>query len=812
MSTTVDAPCRVDGVQLIGEMAGSGYRTPPALVRRADGQTLQLTPLLYLVLAAVDGRRTPEEIAEVVSAKSERSVSAENITTLVDGQLRPLGLLTLADGTAPEVKRGNPLLALKLKFSVTNQRTTHLLTDPFRILFRPVVMALVVLAFAGVLWWVFFHQGLGAAAYDAFDRPHLLLLVFVVTMISAGFHEFGHAAAARYGGAEPGVMGAGIYLVWPAFYTDVTDSYRLGRSGRIRTDLGGLYFNAIVAVGTFAVWFFTRQHALLLLVATQVLQMVQQLMPMLRFDGYHVLADLVGVPDLYQRIKPTLLGLWPPNWRKPEHQLLKPWAKAVILLWLLVTIPLMASMLFILVVTLPRMIGSAWQSLKRESAATADAFSGGTLIDTSAHGLQVFAVALPVFASLLILGRIGLRSLKNTAAWSQGSLWRRAVAAASTTVVVSVLAWAWYPSAENYRPIGPDETGRLSDLVMQNVPAARVAPLYAMGTYAQQRLDTGAPLSATFPADQPLPTRKDPQLAMVLVPTNPDGSTAAPVPGAAPDAVPTAEEQPWVFPFNEPLPPEEGDNQALAVNTTDNSVVYDVAFVMVWADGTEDVRNVNEALAYANCKDCTTVAVAFQVVFVMDGAQVIIPQNIAQAVNYDCYTCVTAAIANQLLITLHEDPRPDQLQSLAAIWGELTTFAQGITKYTLTEIAATLEQAQTQILEIFGHAPLAFPTQESTSPSPTTGESESASPSEGASPSGSTAPSPSPTPSTTQSGTPESSGTAPSPTAPAPTTSAPAPSPAPTSPAPAEGTSAPVGTAVPAVPRLPTQSSAAPTP
>ena len=44
-------------------MRGSGYRTPPALVRRADGQIIQLTRLLYLVLAAVDGRRTHAEIA-----------------------------------------------------------------------------------------------------------------------------------------------------------------------------------------------------------------------------------------------------------------------------------------------------------------------------------------------------------------------------------------------------------------------------------------------------------------------------------------------------------------------------------------------------------------------------------------------------------------------------------------------------------------------------------------------------------------------------------------------------------------------------
>ena len=141
----------------------------------------------------------------------------------------------------------------------------------------------------------------------------------MVTVLSAGFHEFGHAAAARRGGATPGAMGAGLYLVWPAFYTDVTDSYRLGRGGRVRTDLGGLYFNAIVAVAIMGVWWATGYDALLLVVATQILQMVRQLMPLVRFDGYHVLADATGVPDLFHRIKPTLLGLLPWRWTAPRE-------------------------------------------------------------------------------------------------------------------------------------------------------------------------------------------------------------------------------------------------------------------------------------------------------------------------------------------------------------------------------------------------------------------------------------------------------------------------------------------------------------
>ena len=37
MTLIVDAPARADDLQLLGEMVGSGFRTPPAIVRRSDG-------------------------------------------------------------------------------------------------------------------------------------------------------------------------------------------------------------------------------------------------------------------------------------------------------------------------------------------------------------------------------------------------------------------------------------------------------------------------------------------------------------------------------------------------------------------------------------------------------------------------------------------------------------------------------------------------------------------------------------------------------------------------------------------------------
>ena len=766
MTTLVDAPTRVDGVQLIGEMVGSGYRSPPALARRGDGQVLQLTPLLYLVLDAADGRRSCAEIADVVGRAMGRGLTEADVRTLVDTHLRPLGLLKGADGSDPELKRSNPLLGLSPRIAITNPRTTHRLTDPFRVLFRPVIAAAVLVGFVVVVAWVFFDRGLGASAYDAFERPHLLLLVFVVSVLSGGFHEFGHAAAARSSGSEPGVMGAGLYLVWPAFYTDVTDSYRLGRAGRLRTDLGGLYFNAIVVVLTFVWWWATGWEALLLLVATQVLQMVQQLLPLLRFDGYHVLADLAGVPDLYHRIRPTLLGLLPHRWKGPENKMLTPWARATITLWVLVTIPMMALMLLALVAAVPRLVGTAGSVVREDAQALAGSWGDGELLDVAGHTLQGLGVVLSVLACALVLGRVGLRSFRGLAAWGQGSAGKRVVAAVVGTTLVTALSWAWWPHPGNYRPIQAGERGIFTTLLQepQTAPAAgRAAPAAGIparpgalpvGAAAKDRLSGDQPLVATFEKGAALPTKEAPDLALVLVPTDrtdPDGSS-----GAAEDT--------WVFPFDKPLPPAEGDNQALAVATDDGSVTYDLAFALVWAEDNE-VLNVNEAHAYASCSDCVAVAVAFQVVLIMDDAQVVVPQNLAVSANYDCYQCITAAIASQLVLSVQEAPGEEELLALGEVWSQLIAFASTIASRSLTDITEQLEAAKARIIEILGEAPTVDPSGSATSSTTTQDGTDTESPTAPSAPSAPDSPTPEDeTTTTSQPPAEEPTGTAPTPT------------------------------------------------
>jgi putative peptide zinc metalloprotease protein len=699
-------PTRADGVQLLGEQPGSGYRVPPALVQRSDGQVLQLTPLLYAVLSAVDGTRSLDDVAAAVSSAVHRDVRGEDIAALIDKQLRPLGLLTRPDGSQPEVRKANPLLALRFRYVVSQPERTRRITAPFATLFNPFVVLLATIAFAVVAYWVLFVKGLASAAHEAFADPAMLLAVFAITVVSAGFHEFGHAAALRRGGGTPGAMGAGLYLVWPAFYTDVTDSYRLDRRARLRTDLGGLYFNALIALAMFGVWAALRWDGLLLVIATQLLQMLRQLPPMLRFDGYHLLADITGVPDLFHRIKPTLKGLLPTKWRSAEARMLKPWARAVVSLWVVLVVPLMLLTALVTILTLPRILATAANSFRTQWLLLTGFWHQGDWTGVGAKVLALIAVVIPVFGVTFIVSRMVRQLVGSGLRRTKGRPVRRVGVIALAAAVIAGLVWVWWPHG-NYRVIQPTERGVLQQAiapaamtqVIEHAPPPLVAaPGVTSSSVNSHALREGerASVRTVWPAGTPKPTAGRPTLAMVLTPRQPGKPT-------------------WVFPFNRPAPPGAGDNQAMAIATQNNSTVYDVAFALVYADH-DTVLNKNEAYAFASCKNCVAVAVAFQVVLIVGDAHVVAPENISAAVGYNCIRCVTAALAIQLDVSIPSRPDATVTQQLNALWAKIRAFGKNLKGLTFSQIHDQLISFEKQILDVV--APYA-----QTTASPTIGAS-----------------------------------------------------------------------------------------
>jgi putative peptide zinc metalloprotease protein len=715
-----------------GELAPERAHAP-SLVRRGDGQTFQLTPLLYEVLEAIDGRRDQAQIAAVVGERVNKSVDAEDIAYLVESKLQPMGVLRGADGTTPAMKKANPLLALRFRFVVSNPRTTRKITKPFAHLFRPFVAVPLLVAFALISAWLLFDKGLGSAVHDALYQPGVLLVIFALTMLSAGFHEFGHAAACRYGGATPGVMGAGLYLVWPAFYTDVTDSYRLDRRGRLRVDVGGLYFNAIFAVATFTVWAFTRWDSVLLVIPAQLLQMLRQLLPFVRFDGYHILADLTGVPDLFSHIKPTLLGLLPRRWRRPHRRPLKRWARVVVTTWVLLVIPILAFSLVMMVRVLPRVAATAWDSLGMQWDVLQQNWVDGAAAEVAVRILAMFTIALPVAAMTYMVVRVANRTVRRAWQWSEGNRKRRALTLIVAAAAVALMAWSWWPQGQ-YEPIARTERGTLTGgLDPIGMPATATAPLAQADTAAPVLPAADAPVQLTSYSQRPVTSTGaplEPRLGVVLIPE--DGTEAEPEVILLPEDTPTdtapseAPSDEWPFPFNHPREARPHDNQALAVNTTDGTSVYDVAIALVWVDESGDipVDHRNDAYALTSCTDCQSVAVAFEVIFLVGQADTIIPENIAIAVNYDCVRCTSFALAIQLIASLTEMPSEEGMRRLEAVWGELETLVETIEEVPLTEVHTRLVDIERRILEIIATDDGASATTAEESATDTTTDSE----------------------------------------------------------------------------------------
>jgi putative peptide zinc metalloprotease protein len=402
-----------EGTELLGEFQDSAFEQPKFLVQRADGQVMQLPALLYRVAGSLDGR-TNDQIAAALTGETGQELTGEQITFLVEKRLRPAGVIAsdstgdpgTADARKPPVK-ADPLLGLRYRAGVIPAGVAHRIAGIFQPLFARPVWITLLTAFVAVDAWILTSPdilGQAAAGVESLiTTPALVLLVIVLTIVSGAFHEWGHIAACRYGGGRPGDVGIGIYIVWPAFYSTVTDSYRLDRVGRLRTDLGGLYFDAIFMAGFGLLYLRTGEPWLLIALVGMHTEAASQLLPSIRLDGYYILADLVGVPDLFGYVKPTLLSVIPGRPTHPKVRELNRRARRVIGSWVLVVVPLIAVYLIVFLIAAPRILPVAWRAVLQYLHNLETAARSGDVVTTSLSVFQIFLLILPWVGTVLML-------------------------------------------------------------------------------------------------------------------------------------------------------------------------------------------------------------------------------------------------------------------------------------------------------------------------------------------------------------------------------------------------------------------------
>jgi putative peptide zinc metalloprotease protein len=130
-------------------------------------------------------------------------------------------------------------------------------------------------------------------------------------------HELGHAVACRHLGARPQEMGVLLLAGAPTLYCDVSDAWRLpSKWQRMAVSGAGMFVELNIAAAALVLWRFSEPGllsavCLMLIVVCSVGTLLVNANPLLRYDGYYMLADWLEVPNLAERGN----GLFSSAWR-----------------------------------------------------------------------------------------------------------------------------------------------------------------------------------------------------------------------------------------------------------------------------------------------------------------------------------------------------------------------------------------------------------------------------------------------------------------------------------------------------------------
>jgi len=123
---------------------------------------------------------------------------------------------------------------------------------------------------------------------------------FLLFLFSAFWHELGHATALVYHGRCPGAIGAGVLLIFPVLWCDVTATALLSRSQRVRVDLSGMIFQLSIAAMLHLLAMISQTPEFETASRLCIMAVLWNLIPFLRTDSYWLLCDLLQLDSLWR--------------------------------------------------------------------------------------------------------------------------------------------------------------------------------------------------------------------------------------------------------------------------------------------------------------------------------------------------------------------------------------------------------------------------------------------------------------------------------------------------------------------------------
>jgi len=279
----------------------------------ASGRTHRFTPGARLLIAAMDGQRTVQDLWRLAQQQLGDDAPTQDDVIQLLGQLHGADLLmTDVPPDALELfDRGQKEKKAKRRRSWANPMAIRIpLWDPGRFLDRhaawwPRLWGRA----AGLLWLALVLPALlllpahwpeltGNLSDRVLQVDNLLLIGLIFPLIKA-LHEMGHATATRAAGGEVHDMGLMVLVLMPIPYVDASSANVLrSRWARARIGAAGMIVEILIAALAFYVWLlaepgFVRAVCFNIMLVAGVSTVIFNGNPLLRYDAYYILADLI---------------------------------------------------------------------------------------------------------------------------------------------------------------------------------------------------------------------------------------------------------------------------------------------------------------------------------------------------------------------------------------------------------------------------------------------------------------------------------------------------------------------------------------
>lgn len=234
---------------------------------------------------------------------------------LISSPLAQSGFLRTAEGF--HLRSRNSILGFK--FPICDPSPFIGLIGPTAILlFSWPFLSLVFFSALWVVWNLIPHasglmRDLQLATSMSFSQVVMIgCLLFLIKVL----HEVGHALAGYRFGVVCREVGIFVFLGIPCLYCDMTDSWRVkGKWSRVAIAAAGMYVEMIIAIFAGILWLtsdslWIRISSVQILLACSISTVLFNANPLLRYDGYFAVADMLGIVNLMDRARNSWNNLW----------------------------------------------------------------------------------------------------------------------------------------------------------------------------------------------------------------------------------------------------------------------------------------------------------------------------------------------------------------------------------------------------------------------------------------------------------------------------------------------------------------------